>query len=293
MPYRRNRECPTRKAAAPPWRHHGRRLARLASEGGLGTVADRRGWRRAAAIAGRDGLSLFFPSKTEADRGFGWRSSPRPEIAALKPRRRTRRPGPLSALAAAIVEPSAARARWRAGGPRARRCSRKPIEPELRCRPRLALYRRRRSPGAFEIRIQSALGTRPSARPGCGGGGGGAGRGLDRGTDRARLAPVVADAPAQIRAQVQDGHAVSGCVGPRGSSTAPRAPGLVVQTALPFARGKESEPSSLNPAGVICKRCHSIATSAPGIVDVVKTVRGDATEDEFRRRECPVAAHPP
>jgi AcrR family transcriptional regulator len=222
MPYRRT-ENVTRKAAA----RHGAIMAAaraLASEGGLGTV-------QIAAVAARGGIAAgtvyrYFPSKTELIAALVAVQSTT-EIAALN-RAADAAPGPLSALAAAIVTFAA---RALASRRLALAMLAEPIEPELdaaRLRYRGALA------GAFEIRIQSALE-----------------RGHLPGQDAAvaaaalvgaliegligPLAPEVADAPAQIRAQVQ----TVTLFGLRGLGVVDaRARGLVVQTALPLPEAR-------------------------------------------------------
>jgi AcrR family transcriptional regulator len=217
MPYRRT-ENVARKLAA----RHGAILAAagaLAAESGMGSV-------QIAAVAERAGIAAgtvyrYFPAKTDLIAALVAAQSAA-EIAALN-RAGDAAPGPLSALAAAIVT-FAARALAR------RRLAfamiAEPVEPELdaaRQDYRGALA------GAFEIRIRSALE-----------------RGLLPGQDArvaaaalvgaliegliGPLAPGTSDDPAKNRAQVQ----TLTLFGLRGLGVIDaRARGLVVQTALP------------------------------------------------------------
>src|ERR1700731_2978996 len=145
MPYRRT-ENVTRKLAA----RHGAIMAAaraLAGEGGMGSI-------QIAAVAERAGIAAgtvyrYFPAKTDlvtalvAAHGAA-------EIAALNPAADAA-PGPLSALAAAIVT-FAARA---LASPRlAFAMIAEPVEPELDA---ARLEYRRALAGAVEIRIRSAL----------------------------------------------------------------------------------------------------------------------------------------
>jgi AcrR family transcriptional regulator len=221
MPYRRT-ENVTRKLAE----RHGAILAAaraLAAEAGMATV-------QIAAVAARAGIAAgtvyrYFPSKTELIAALVTAQSAA-EIAALN-RAGDLAPGPLSALAAAIVTFAA---RALTGRRLAFAMIGEPIEPELnasRLRYRAALA------GAFEVRIRSALD-----------------RGHLPGQDAAvaaaalvgaliegligPLAPAVSDDPAAIRAQVQ----TLTLFGLRGLGVIDaRARGLVVQTALPHDIG--------------------------------------------------------
>src|SRR6202035_4853774 len=145
MPYRRT-ENVTRRLAA----RHGAIMAAaraLAAEGGMRTV-------QIAAVAQRAGIAAgtvyrYFPAKTDLVAALVGAQSAA-EIAALN-RAGDAAPGPLSALAAALVT-FAARALAR------RRLAfamiAEPVEPELEAA--RAGYRRALA-GAFEIRIRRAL----------------------------------------------------------------------------------------------------------------------------------------
>ncbi len=217
MPYRRT-ENVTRKLAA----RHGAIMAAaasLAAEGGIGRV-------QVAAVAERAGIAAgtvyrYFPSKADLIAALvAARSAD--EIAALN-RAGDGAPGPLSALAAAIVT-FAARASAR------RRLAfamiAEPVEPELEA---VRLSYRRALAGAFEIRIQGALA-------------GGHLPAQDAAVAAAALvgaliegligplAPAPILDPAHNRAQVQ----TLALFGLRGLGVIDaRARGLVVQTALP------------------------------------------------------------
>jgi AcrR family transcriptional regulator len=221
MPYRRT-ENVSRKLAA----RHGAIMAAaraLAAEGGMGTV-------QIAAVAQRAGIAAgtvyrYFPSKTDLIAALVAAQSAA-EIAALN-RAGDAAPGPLSALAAAIVT-FAARA---LASPRlAFAMIAEPVEPELDA---ARLGHRRALAGAFEIRIRSALerGHLP---------------GQDAGVAAAALvgaliegligplAPGATDDPAKDRAQVQ----TLTLFGLRGLGVIDaRARGLVVQCALPLREG--------------------------------------------------------
>jgi AcrR family transcriptional regulator len=217
MPYRRT-ENVTRKLAA----RHGAIIAAaraLAAEAGMGAV-------QIAAVAERAGIASgtmyrYFPSKTELIAALVAAQSAA-EIAALN-RAADLAPGPLSALAAAIVT-FAARALT------SRRLAfamiGEPVEPALDS---VRLPYRGALAGAFELRIRSALerGHLP---------------GQDAGVAATALvgaliegligplAPAVTDDPAAIRAHVQ----TLTLFGLRGLGVVDaRARGLVVQTALP------------------------------------------------------------
>jgi AcrR family transcriptional regulator len=218
MPYRRT-ENVSRKLAA----RHGAIIGAaraLAAEGGMRAV-------QIAAVAERAGIAAgtvyrYFPAKTDLVTALVAAQSAA-EIAALN-RAADAAPGPLSALAAAIVT-FAARA---LASPRlAFAMIAEPVEPELdaaRLRHRGALA------GAFELRIRSALE-----------------RNLLPGQDAAvaaaalvgaliegligPLAPGPADDPIKNRAQVQ----TLTLFGLRGLGVIDaRARGLVVQTVLPL-----------------------------------------------------------
>jgi AcrR family transcriptional regulator len=217
MPYRRT-ENVTRKLAA----RHGAIIAAaraLAAEAGMGSV-------QIAAVAARAGIAAgtvyrYFPSKTELIAALVAAESAA-EIAALN-RAGDLAPGPLSALAAAIVTFAA---RALASRRLAFAMIAEPVEPALeaaRLRYCVALA------GAFETRIRSALE-----------------RGHLPGQDAAvaaaalvgalvagligPLAPAVSDDAAALRAQVQ----TLTLFGLRGLGVIDaRARGLVVQTALP------------------------------------------------------------
>jgi AcrR family transcriptional regulator len=218
MPYRRT-ENVTRKLAA----RHGAIMAAaraLAAEGGLGSV-------QIAAVAARAGIAAgtvyrYFPAKTDLIAALVAAQSAA-EIAALN-RAGDAAPGPLSALAAAIVTFAA---RALANRRLAFAMIAEPVEPELDA---TRLGYRRALAGAFEIRIRSALerGHLP---------------GQDAGVAAAALlgaliegligplAPGVTDDPAQNRAQVQ----TLTLFGLRGLGVIDaRARGLVVGTALPL-----------------------------------------------------------
>jgi AcrR family transcriptional regulator len=218
MPYRRT-ENVTRKLAA---RHDAIMAAAraLAAEGGMGTV-------QIAAVAERAGIAAgtvyrYFPAKTDLIAALVGAQSAA-EIAALN-RAADAAPGPLSALAAAIVTFAA---RALASRRLAFATIAEPVEPELDV---ARLGYRRALAGEFEIRIRSALE-----------------RGHLPGQDAAvaaaalvgaliegligPLAPEVTDDPAKIRAQVQ----TLTLFGLRGLGVIDaRARGLVVQTVLPL-----------------------------------------------------------
>jgi AcrR family transcriptional regulator len=218
MPYRRT-ENVTRKLAA----RHGAIMAAaraLAAEGGMGSV-------QIAAVAARAGIAAgtvyrYFPAKTDLIAALVAAQSAA-EIAALN-RAGDAAPGPLSALAAAIVTFAA---RAVANRRLAFAMIAEPVEPELDA---ARLGYRRALAGAFEMRIRSALerGHLP---------------GQDAGVAAAALlgaliegligplAPGVADDPAQNRAQVQ----TLTLFALRGLGVIDaRARGLVVQIALPL-----------------------------------------------------------
>jgi AcrR family transcriptional regulator len=217
MPYRRT-ENVSRKLAA----RHGAILAAaraLAAEGGMGSV-------QIAAVAERAGIAAgtvyrYFPSKTDLIAALV-AAEAAAEIAALN-RAADAAPGPLSALAAAIVTFAA---RALAGRRLAFAMIAEPIEPELDAV--RASYRRALA-GALEARVAGALerGHLP---------------GQDAGVAAAALvgaliegligplAPELTHDPAQNRAQVQ----TLTLFGLRGLGVMDaRARGLVVQTALP------------------------------------------------------------
>jgi AcrR family transcriptional regulator len=223
MPYRRT-ENVTRKLAA----RHGAIMeaARaLASEGGMAAV-------QIAAVAGRAGIAAgtvyrYFPAKTDLIAALV-AAQAAAEIAALD-RAADTAPGPLSALAAAIVTFAA-----RALGSRrlAFAMVAEPVEPALEA---VRLVYRRALAGAFEARIRSAL--ERSLLPA-----------QDAAVAAAALlgaliegligplAPGPADDPARNRAQVQ----TLTLFGLRGLGVVDaRARGLVVQTALPAATGTQ------------------------------------------------------
>jgi AcrR family transcriptional regulator len=221
MPYRRT-ENVTRKLAA----RHGAIMAAarlLAAEGGMGTV-------QIAAVAERAGIAAgtvyrYFPAKTDLVAALVAAHSA-DELAALN-RAADAAPGPLSALAAAIVTFAA---RALAGRRLAFAMIAEPVEPELDA---ARLGYRRALAGAFEIRIRSALerGHLPgqvaavaaAALVGA----------LIEGLI-GPLAPEATDDPALNRALVQ----TLTLFGLRGLGVVDaRARGLVVQTALPLREG--------------------------------------------------------
>jgi AcrR family transcriptional regulator len=217
MPYRRT-ENVTRRLAA---RHDAIMAAAraLAAEGGMGSV-------QIASVAARAGIAAgtvyrYFPAKIDLIAALVAAQSAA-EIAALN-RAGDAAPGPLSALAAAIVTFAA---RALASRRLAFAMIAEPVEPELEA---ARLGYRRALAGAFEIRIRSAL---------------------ERGHLPAQDAVVAAAAlvgaliegligplapgptgdPAEDRAQVQ----TLTLFGLRGLGVIDaRARGLVVQTALP------------------------------------------------------------
>jgi AcrR family transcriptional regulator len=218
MPYRRT-ENVTRKLAA----RHGAIMeaARtLAAEGGMGSV-------QIAAVAARAGIAAgtvyrYFPAKTDLIAALVAAQSAA-EIAALN-RAADAAPGPLSALAAAIVIFAA---RALANRRLAFAMIAESVEPELDA---ARLSYRRALAGAFEIRIRSALerGHLPDQDAGVAAAAllGALIEGLI-----GPLAPGVAGDPAQNRAQVQ----TLTLFGLRGLGVIDaRARGLVVQTALPL-----------------------------------------------------------
>jgi AcrR family transcriptional regulator len=221
MPYRRT-ENVTRKLAA----RHGAIMAAaraLATEGGMGSV-------QIAAVAERAGIAAgtvyrYFPAKTDLVAALVAAHSAA-EIAALN-RAADAAPGPLSALAAAIVTFAA---RALAGRRLAFAMIAEPVEPELEA---ARLVYRGALAGAFEIRIRSALerGHLPgqvaavaaAALVGA----------LIEGLI-GPLAPEATDDPALNRALVQ----TLTLFGLRGLGVVDaRARGLVVQTALPLREG--------------------------------------------------------
>jgi AcrR family transcriptional regulator len=217
MPYRRT-ENVTRKLTA---RHDAIMAAArtLAAEGGMGSV-------QMAAVAARAGIAAgtvyrYFPAKTDLIAALVADQSAA-EIAALN-RAGDAAPGPLSALAAAIVTFAA---RALASRRLAFAMVAEPVAPELeaaRLRYRGALA------GAFEIRIRSALerGHLPAQDAGVAAAAlvGALIEGLI-----GPLAPGPSDDPARNRAQVQ----TLTLFGLRGLGVIDaRARGLVVQTALP------------------------------------------------------------
>jgi AcrR family transcriptional regulator len=220
MPYRRT-ENVSRKLAA----RQGAIMAAagaLAAEGGMGRV-------QIAAVAERAGIAAgtvyrYFPSKTDLIAALVAAQSAT-EIAALN-RAGDAAPGPMSALAAAIVTFAA---RALASRRLAFAMIAEPVEPELDA---ARLGYRRALAGAFEIRIRSALerGHLP---------------GQDAGMAAAALlgaliegligplAPEVPDDPALNGARVQ----TLTLFALRGLGVIDaRARGLVVQTALPFGK---------------------------------------------------------
>jgi AcrR family transcriptional regulator len=145
MPYRRT-ENVARKLAA---RHDAILAAAraLAAEGGMGTV-------QIAAVAERAGIAAgtvyrYFPAKTDLVAALV-ATHAAAEIAALA-RAADAAPGPLSALAAAIVTFAA---RALASRRLAFAMIAEPVEPELDA---ARLGYRRALAGAFEVRIRSAL----------------------------------------------------------------------------------------------------------------------------------------
>jgi AcrR family transcriptional regulator len=218
MPYRRT-ENVTRKLAA----RHGAIMAAaqaLAAEGGMGRV-------QVAAVAERAGIAAgtvyrYFPAKTDLIAALVAAQSAA-EIAALD-RAADAAPGPLSALAAAIVTFAA---RALANRRLAYAMIAEPVESELDA---ARLGYRRALAGAFEIRIRSALerGHLPSQDAAAASAAllGALIEGLI-----GPLAPGVTDDPGQNRAQVQ----ILTLFGLRGLGVIDaRARGLVVQTALPL-----------------------------------------------------------
>ncbi len=219
MPYRRT-ENVSRKLAARHGAIMGAARA-LAAEGGMRAV-------QMAAVAERAGIAAgtvyrYFPAKTDLVTALVAAQSAA-EIAALN-RAADAAPGPLSALAAAIVT-FAARA---LASPRlAFAMIAEPVEPELDA---ARLDYRGALAGAFETRIRSAL--ERNLLPG-----------QDAGVAAAALvgaliegligplAPGPTDDPVKYRAQVQ----TLTLFGLRGLGVIDaRARGLVVQTALPPA----------------------------------------------------------
>jgi AcrR family transcriptional regulator len=217
MPYRRTEKV-TRKLAA---RHDAIMAAAraLAAEGGMGSV-------QIASVAERAGIAAgtvyrYFPSKTDLIAALVAAQSAA-EIAALN-RAADAAPGPLSALAAAIVTFAA---RALAGRRLAFAMIAEPVEPELEAA-RLA-YRRALA-GALEIRIRSALerGHLPAQDAAAAAAAlvGALIEGL-----LGPLAPGPTDDPAQNRAQVQ----TLALFGLRGLGVIDaRARGIVVQTVVP------------------------------------------------------------
>jgi AcrR family transcriptional regulator len=217
MPYRRT-ENVTRKLAA----RHGAIMAAaraLAGEGGMGSV-------QIAAVAERAGIAAgtvyrYFPAKTDLIAALVEAQSAA-ELAALN-RAADAAPGPLSALAAAVVTFAA---RALASRRLAFAMVAEAVEPGLEPVPRN--YRGALA-GAFEIRIRSALerGLLPAQDAGVAAAAlvGALIEGLI-----GPLAPGPTDDPAQDRAQVQ----TLTLFGLRGLGVIDaRARGLVVQTALP------------------------------------------------------------
>jgi len=217
MPYRRP-ENVTRKLAA---RHSAimTAAAALAAEGGMGSV-------QIAAVAERAGIAAgtvyrYFPSKTDLIAALVAAQSAE-EIAALN-RAGDAAPGPLSALAAAIVTFAA---RSLAGRRLVFAMIAEPVEPELEA---ARLGYRRALAGAFEIRIRSALesGHLPAQDAGVAAAAlvGALIEGLI-----GPLAPAPIQDPVQNRTQVQ----TLALFGLRGLGVIDaRARGIVVQTAVP------------------------------------------------------------
>jgi AcrR family transcriptional regulator len=222
MPYRRT-ENVSRKLAA----RHGAIIAAaraLAAEGGMGTV-------QIAAVAARAGIAAgtvyrYFPSKTELIAALVAAQSAA-EVAALN-RAADLAPGPLSALAAAIVTFAA---RALAIRRLAFAMIAEPVEPALepaRLRYRGALA------GAFETRIRSALERGHLPRQDAAVAAAALVGALIEGLI-GPLAPAVTDDQAAIRAQVQ----TLTLFGLRGLGVIDaRARGLVVQAALPPPEAK-------------------------------------------------------
>jgi AcrR family transcriptional regulator len=217
MPYRRTEKV-TRKLAA---RHDAIMAAAhaLAAEGGMGSVQIAAVAERASIAAGT--VYRYFPSKTDLIAALVAAQSAA-EIATLN-RAADAAPGPLSALAAAIVTFAA---RALAGRRLAFAMIAEPVEPELEAA-RLA-YRRALA-GAFEIRIRSALerGHLPAQDVAAAAAAlvGALIEGL-----LGPLAPGPTDDPAQNRAQVQ----TLALFGLRGLGVIDaRARGIVVQTVVP------------------------------------------------------------
>jgi AcrR family transcriptional regulator len=225
MPYRRT-ENVTRKLAA---RHDAIMAAAraLAAEGGMARV-------QIAAVAERAGIAAgtvyrYFPSKTELVEALVAAESAA-EIAALA-RAAEAAPGPLSALAAAIVTYAA---RALANRRLAFALVAEPVEPELdslRARHRVALA------GEIEKRLRAALernllpaqdaGTAAAALVGA----------LIEGLI-GPLAPAVTQNPDDIRARVQ----TLALFALRGLGVVDaRARGLVVQAALPAPAPRQTQ----------------------------------------------------
>jgi AcrR family transcriptional regulator len=221
MPYRRT-ENVTRKLAA---RRGAIMVAArtLAAEGGMGSV-------QIAAVAERAGIAAgtvyrYFPAKTDLVAALV-AAHCAAEIAALN-RAADAAPGPLSALAAAIVTFAA---RARAGLRLVFAMIAEPVEPELDA---ARLGYRRALAGAFEIRIRGALerGHLPGQVAAVAAAAlvGSLIEGLI-----GPLAPEATDDPALNRALVQ----TLTLFGLRGLGVVDaRARGLVVQTALPLREG--------------------------------------------------------
>jgi AcrR family transcriptional regulator len=221
MPYRRT-ENVTRKLAA----RHGAIMAAaraLAAEGGMGTV-------QIAAVAARAGIAAgtvyrYFPSKTDLIAALVTAQSAA-EIGALN-RAGDAAPGPLSALAAAIVIFAA---RALASRRLAFAMIAEPVEPELDA---VRLGYRRALAGEFEIRIRSALERGHLPRQDAAVAAAALVGALIEGLI-GPLAPGVTDDPAKNRAQVQ----TLTLFGLRGLGVIDaRARGLVVQTVLPPLEG--------------------------------------------------------
>jgi AcrR family transcriptional regulator len=218
MPYRRT-ENVTRKLAA----RHGAIMAAaraLAAEGGMATV-------QIAAVAARAGIAAgtvyrYFPAKTDLVAALV-AAHCASEIAALN-RAGDTAPGPLSALAAAIVTFAA---RALASRRLAFAMIAEPVEPELDA---ARLGYRRALAGEFEIRIRSALerGHLPAQDAAV------AAAGLVGALIEGLIGPLgpgTTDDPALNRALVQ----TLTLFGLRGLGVIDaRARGLVVQTALPL-----------------------------------------------------------